>query len=464
MKVKVQFLGAAKTVTGSKYLLDVEGYRLLIDCGLFQGLKHLRKRNWEDLPQNPDDIDAVVITHSHIDHIGYLPRLFKQGFRGKVHCNPVTSDLMQIMLRDSAKIQEEEAAYASRKGYSRHKEPQPLYTVEHAEALFSYFETHPGNTWIDLNASISIRFLNAGHILGSSIVEIQVRGNSQTKRIVFSGDLGRYDQPVLRDPESITAADVLFVESTYGDQDNPPISPKQALADTINEAYQNNGCVLIPAFALGRTQLVVYYLKELLEEQKIPTIPVYIDSPMAISVTDLYKKHFNEHKLRESELEQSVFDYKGLKYCKTAKESKAINEIKKHAIIISASGMCTGGRILHHLFHRLPNQSDTILFVGYQAIGTRGRRILEKEETIRIFGQEVPHLCQVRKISGLSAHADRSELLRWLGNFKESPQHVFITHGEPDGAYALAEALQKQRNWHPVVPDYLEWHELFDLV
>jgi metallo-beta-lactamase family protein len=463
MKVKVRFLGAAKTVTGSKYLLDVEGYRLLIDCGLFQGLKHLRKRNWEDLPQNPDDIDAVVITHSHIDHIGYLPRLFKQGFRGKVHCNPVTSDLMQIMLRDSAKIQEEEAAYASRKGYSRHKEPQPLYTVEHAEALFSYFETHPGNTWIDLNASISIRFLNAGHILGSSIVEIQVRGNSQTKRIVFSGDLGRYDQPVLRDPESITAADALFVESTYGDQDNPPISPKQALADTVNEAYQNNGCVLIPAFALGRTQLVVYYLKELLEEQKIPTMPVYIDSPMAISVTDLYKKHFNEHKLRERELEQSVFDYKGLKYCKTAKESKAINDIKKHAIIISASGMCTGGRILHHLFHRLPNKSDTILFVGYQAIGTRGRRILEKEETIRIFGQEVPHHCQVRKISGLSAHADRSELLRWLGNFKESPQHVFITHGEPDAAYALAEALQKQRNWHPVVPDYLEWHELFDL-
>jgi metallo-beta-lactamase family protein len=266
---------------------------------------------------------------------------------------------------------------------------------------------------------------------------------------------------VLRDPQTITRADVLFVESTYGDRNNPNISPKQSLADIVNEAHQRGGCILIPAFALGRTQLVVYYLKELLEEQKIPALPVYIDSPMAISVTDLDKKHFDEHKLRENNLQQSVFEYRGLQYCKTSQESKAINDIRKDAIIISASGMCTGGRILHHLYHRLPNDRDTILFVGYQAIGTRGRRILDGEATIRIFGQDVPLRSHVRQISGLSAHADRSELLRWIGNFEESPKHIFITHGEPDAANALSNALVEQRNWHPVVPDYLEQYDLF---
>ena len=257
-------------------------------------------------------------------------------------------------------------------------------------------------------------------------------------------------------------ADALFVESTYGDRDNPPIPPKDALAEVVNEAYGRQGCVIIPAFALGRTQLIVYYLKQLLEERAIPEMAVYIDSPMAISVTDLYKKHFDEHKLRSSELEHSVFDYKGLTYCKTAAESKKINEVQKNAIIISASGMCTGGRIVHHLFHRLPRQNDTILFVGYQAIGTRGRKILDGEPHIRMFGRDVPVNCNIRQISGLSAHADRSELLRWLGNFSKSPDHVFITHGEPEAANALAGALASQRGWDPVVPDYLEWHPLFE--
>ncbi len=464
MTVRVRFLGAARTVTGSKYLLDIDGYKLLVDCGLFQGPKQLRSRNWQDFPQDPEEVDAVLITHSHIDHIGYLPRLFRQGFRGPVYCTAVTLDLMEIMLLDSAKIQEEEAAFARKKGYSRHDNPQPLYTVEHVEALFSYIESRPANSWFELTEKITVRFLNAGHILGSSIIELELKGQSQTKRIVFSGDLGRYDQPVLRDPETVTQADVLFVESTYGDRNNPSASPKEALAEVVNETYQNGGCILIPAFALGRTQLVIYYLKELLEERKIPPMAVYIDSPMAISVTDLYKKHFKEHKLRQSELEESVFDYKGLEYCKSAKESKAINEIRKNAIIISASGMCTGGRILHHLYHRLPRESDTVLFVGYQAVGTRGRKILDKEPTIRIFGQNVPLNCNVRQITGLSAHADRSELLKWLDNFSESPKHVFITHGEPEAATALAQELIRQKDWHPVVPDYLEWYQLFDSI
>lgn len=464
MDVRVRFLGAAKTVTGSKYLLDIGGFRLLIDCGLFQGVKELRERNWVDLPQNPEDLDAVLITHSHIDHIGFLPRIFRQGFKGPVYCTEVTCDLMEIMLKDSAKIQEEEAAYAKRKGYSKHKDPQPLYKVDHVTALFSHLNPQASNTWISLIDGVRFRFRNAGHILGSSIIEIEIKGKYQTKRVVFSGDLGRYNQPVLRDPEVISVADALFVESTYGDKNNPSTSPKEALAEIVSEASVNEGCILIPAFALGRTQLVIYYLKELLEENRIPNMPVYIDSPMAISVTDLYKKHFNEHKLRESELEASVFDYKGLQYCKTADESKAINNIEENAIIISASGMCTGGRIIHHLYHRLRRKNDTILFVGYQAKGTRGRRILDGESTIRIFGQNVPLNCQVKQISGLSAHADQSELLRWIGNFKKSPKHVFITHGEPESAFALADILKLQRNWSPVVPDYLEWHSLFTAI
>jgi metallo-beta-lactamase family protein len=463
MDVKVRFLGAAKTVTGSKYLINIGGYRILVDCGLFQGIKQLRERNWQDFPQNPEEIDAILITHSHIDHIGYLPRVFRQGFTGPVYCTHVTAELMKIMLLDSAKIQEEEAAFARKKGYSRHRDPQPLYDTSHVKALFSNLHPKPGYNWILLRQGIKIRFLNAGHILGSSIIEIKIEGDKQTKTIVFSGDLGRYDQPVLRDPEAISHADVLFVESTYGDKNNPSKSPKSALAEVVNETYSNGGCILIPSFALGRTQLVVYYLKELLEEGKIPEMPVFIDSPMAISVTDLYKKHFKEHKLRTHELEQSVFDYHGLEYCKTSEESKAINDIEKNAIIISASGMCTGGRIIHHLYHRLPRENDTILFVGYQAIGTRGRRILDKEPTIRIFGQDVPLRCQVRQITGLSAHADRSELLRWIGNFESSPKQTFITHGEPDSAYALANAL-KSKNWNPIVPDYLEWHSLFDSI
>lgn len=436
----------------------------MIDCGLFQGVKELRARNWEDLPQNPEDLDAVIITHSHIDHIGFLPRIFRQGFQGPVYCTAATCDLMEIMLKDSAKIQEEEAKYAKRKGYSKHKDPQPLYRVEHVTALFSHLNPQSSNTWISLKEGVKFRFRNAGHILGSSIVELEITGKSQTKRVVFSGDLGRYNQPVLRDPEVISQADALFVESTYGDKNNPSTSPKEALAEIVSEASTLEGCILIPAFALGRTQLVIYYLKELLEENKIPKMAVYIDSPMAIRVTDIYKKHFDEHKLRESELEASVFDYEGLQYCKTSAESKAINKIKKNAIIISASGMCTGGRIVHHLYHRMQRKNDTILFVGYQAYGTRGRRILDGEPTIRIFGRDVPLNCQVRQISGLSAHADQSELLRWLRNFKKSPQHVFLTHGEPESAFALADLLKQQSNWSPVVPNYLEWHSLFTAI
>ncbi|MGI9541722.1 MAG: MBL fold metallo-hydrolase RNA specificity domain-containing protein [Cyclobacteriaceae bacterium] len=461
MDVRVKFLGAAKSVTGSKYLLEIDDFKLIIDCGLFQGKKELRRRNWDDLPQNSDDIDAMVITHSHIDHIGYLPRLIKQGFNGPIYCTSATKDLMEIMLKDSAKIQEEEAAFAKRKGYSKHKDPQPLYGTEDAEAALLNLKACDYDKNVNVHHTIGVKFYNAGHILGSTLVEVTLHGNEQDKKIVFSGDLGRYDQPVLRDPEVIEEADILFVESTYGNKKNPPVSPKDSLAEVVNETVANGGCLLIPAFALGRTQLLIYYLKQLLEEGKIPDLPVFIDSPMAIKVTALYKKHFNDHKLREEELEDSVFDYKNLRYCKSAQDSKAINDRKKNAIIISASGMCTGGRIIHHLYHRLPREKDTVLFVGYQAEGTRGRRILEQEETIRIFGKDVPLNCQVRHINGLSAHADRSEILRWLGNFKKGPKYTFVVHGEVESATALADSLKQDFQWNAVVPDYLESFQLF---
>ena len=463
MDVRVKFMGAAKTVTGSKYLVEIDDFKLLVDCGLFQGVKELRNRNWDDFPMDVSDIDAIVLTHAHIDHIGYLPRLFRQGYDGPVYCNTCTEDLLQIMLLDSAKLQEEEAEWARKKKYTVHKSPEPLYTLEDAQSVFTRLKSFHYDEDISIDPKISIRLSNAGHIIGSSILEVFLQGDNQKKKLVFSGDLGRYSNPVLRDPEVIEEADVLFIESTYGNRENPSVDPKENIAEIVNEAMDNRGCVIIPAFALGRTQSIIYYLRELFEEGKIPDVPVYIDSPMAISVTRLYKKHFSYHKLGDAQLKtgQSVFDYKNLKYCKSPDQSKAVNDIKSRAIIVSASGMCTGGRILHHLYHRLPRKNDTILFVGYQAYGTRGRDILEKDPDTKIFGIPVKVNCNVRKINGLSAHADRSELLQWLGNFKTSPKMTFVTHGEEEVASEFAQEIRNEHGWNATVPDYLESFELF---
>jgi len=463
MDVSVKFLGAAQSVTGSKYLLEIDHYRLLIDCGLFQGLKELRLRNWDSLPINASSIDAIVLTHAHIDHSGYLPRIVKEGFTGSVYCTSATAALLEIMLLDAAKLQEEEAIYAHKKGYSKHNNPLPLFSTKDAEIALNLLKGYEYNESVTLSEAIQIVFHDAGHILGSSIVELLLTGQQHNKTIVFSGDLGRYDQPLHEAPSVLTSADILFVESTYGNRVNPPENTEKQFAELINEALQKNGCLLIPSFAVGRTQLLLYYLYTLMEKQLIPSTAVYIDSPMAINTTSLYKKYRRYHKLALDQFkESSIFDYEQFSYYRNQEQSMNLNEIKDSSIIISASGMCTGGRILHHLYHRLPKREDTVLFVGYQPVGTRGRKILEGDQKIRIFGMEVSVKCSVRHLNGLSAHADQSELLHWLGNFESAPKMTFIVHGEIESANTLKGEIAETHQWNNVVvPQYLESFQLF---
>jgi metallo-beta-lactamase family protein len=464
MKVRLKFLGAARSVTGSKYLLEIDNKKVLIDCGLFQGQKELRLRNWDRLPIDPKTINLIVITHSHIDHIGYLPRLVKDGFHGRIICTHASEDLMRIMLKDAAKLQEEEALFAFKHGYSKHNKPEPLFTEEDAERVFEFVDSIAFEKEIKLFANLSLIYHNAGHILGSAIVELLLSGHGTKKKIVFSGDLGRYEDPIMHPPKTITEADILLIESTYGDRLNPIDQVETDLAKIINEANHRNGVIIVPAFAVGRTQLMIYYFHLLMEKKAIPTLPIYIDSPMAISVTDLYERHSNEHKIKVTHIDGqliSIFDDPQVHFCNSRESSKALNDIKKPCIIISASGMATGGRVLHHLYHRLQRENDTVLFAGFQAEGSRGRRILEGEPTIKIFGEEVPVKCQVRVINGLSAHADQSELLRWLGNFKGSPKMTFITHGEIESATTFSQKIEEM-GWNPIIPEYLESFELFN--
>ena len=463
MNIRARFLGAAGTVTGSRHLLEIDNFKVLVDCGLFQGLKELRLKNWEKFPIDPAEINAIVITHAHIDHTGYLPRLIKEGYNGPIYCTDATADLMRIMLMDSAKLQEEEANWARKKGYSKHENPQPLYDMADAERVFPLIHTYPYEAEVSIHPKVAVKYLNAGHILGAAIVEMTVHGENQTKKIVFSGDLGRSEDPMLYAPEPMHNADILFIESTYGNRENPMNHPADHLAEIINRAVERNGVLLIPAFSVGRTQLLMYYMKSLIENEKIPDIPVYVDSPMAISVTELHKNYYEYHKLKDFELgnHHSVFDFKNIHYKQSQEESIELNYKKNNAIIISASGMCTGGRILHHLYNRLQNENDTLLFVGYQAEGTRGRRILDGEPTVKMFGYDVPVKCQIEKIEGLSAHADRTELLDWLSNFQDSPKNTFVVHGEQQSETAFAAAVSEKFSWNVTVPAYQESHELF---
>lgn len=463
MNIRVKFLGGAGSVTGSKYLLEIDDFKLLVDCGLFQGLKELRLRNWDSFPIDPASIDAVIITHAHIDHSGYLPLLVKEGFAGPVYCTSATASLLDILLKDAAKLQEEEAEFAKKKSYSKHNPPKPLFTLKDAELALNLLESHEYKSIVSISPTINATFRDAGHILGSSIVSLEVFGSTQKKKIVFSGDLGRYDQPLLYDPTSVETTDVLFVESTYGDRSNQEEEPEAKLAEMVKRAFDRDGCLLIPSFAVGRTQLLLYYFHYLLENKLIPDCKIYVDSPMAINATYLHKKHRQDHKLSVGKNEHaSVFDDPHFQYYKSQESSTNLNTIEKGAIIISASGMCTGGRILHHLFHRLPRKNDTLLFVGYQAIGSRGRKILEGDKTSRIFGLEVPVKCHVEHLSGLSAHADQAELIRWVGHISDPPKFTFVVHGEPESSAKFAEILNESLAWpNVIVPQYLESFELF---
>ena len=462
MDVSVKFLGATQIVTGSKYLLNIDNFRLLVDCGLFQGKKEDRLKNWNQFPVNPESIDAIILTHAHIDHIGYLPRLCKQGFRGDIYCTDASFDLIPMMLKDAAKLQEEEAEYAEHKHYSRHDKPQPLYALKDVDLVLPLLKNIPFEKEISITAQISFRYQYAGHILGAGIIELFLKGERMNKKIVFSGDLGRHSDPVLYPPKKITEADFLFVESTYGNRDLKDEVPKEELAKIINEALRYRGCVLIPAFALGRTQAILYYLKLLFKEHKISPCKVFIDSPMAMSATAIYNKNKDLCKASLFEEDETPFEFDYLTYCYEQASSVQLNNIKSDAIIISASGMATGGRILHHLFHRLPRENDTVLFVGYQGEGTRGRRILDGEPEVRIFGEYVPVKCKVVKLDGLSAHADSEELFDWLSAFREAPKNTFIVHGEKESSEALANTIKEKLGWNTFIPQYLESYQLFD--
>lgn len=462
MDVTVKFLGGTGTVTGSRFLLNVGTFRLLFDCGMFQGLKELRLKNWESFPVDPSSIDAVVISHAHIDHSGYLPKLVREGFKGPIYCTQPTADLMEIMLLDAAKLQEEEAAFAYSKGYSRHTTPLPLYTTQDAQSVFPLLQPFNYDEKIKVADHIDIVFHDAGHLLGAAITEFLIKGETQTKKIVFSGDLGRSQDIMLNAPVAIESADILFIESTYGNKDNPALDPATELERIVNDTFARKGLVLIPAFAVGRTQVLLYYLHQLMDANRIPDVPVYIDSPMAISATYLYSKYPRYHKIKFMHYELAKkLETNLLLFVKTANHSKTLNELKTNAIIISSSGMMTGGRILHHLYHRLRNPQDTLVIAGYQAEGTRGRKLVDKEPTIRIFGEDVPVKCHVENMTSLSGHADKEELFQWMKNFKDSPKMVFTVHGEGKDLDAYTNAIRQRLGWNAIRPVYLESVNLF---
>jgi metallo-beta-lactamase family protein len=463
MDVKVKFLGGAGSVTGSRYLITAGDFRFLLDCGLFQGLKPLRLRNWDEFPVDPSTIDAIVVSHAHIDHTGYLPKIVKDGFSGPIYCTHPTADLMEIMLLDSAKLQEEEAEFARKKGYSRHENPEPLYREDDAKITFTLFKSFGYNERIKIHDHVEISYKDAGHLLGSAIVEVSINGDNQTKKIVFSGDLGRYEQAMLNPPVPIDQADILFIESTYGNKANPEDDPSEDLARIVNETFDRGGVLVIPAFAVGRTQSLLIYLRDLMRRDKIPDVPVYVDSPMAISATYLFYKHptFHKIKLDTKELAEQI-ETNMLVFVKTPEHSKSLNNIKSRAIIISSSGMMTGGRILHHMYNRLRNMQDTFLIAGYQAEGTRGRSLLDGDKTIRMFGEDVPVNCNIEYISSMSGHADKEELFKWMGNFKEKPKITFTVHGEAPDIDLYAQAIRERLGWNVMVPQYLESVSLFE--
>ena len=459
---EITFLGAAGTVTGSKYLIEAGGKRLLVDCGLFQGSHDLTDRNWQTLPIEPASIDWVVLTHAHIDHTGYIPRLVKAGYRGPFYCNPATHELCTILLLDSAHLQEEEAQFAQKKGYSQHNPALPLYTVAEAQTALNQFREIPRADSFAISPEFSVRPHDAGHILGSTWLELTITENGKQTLVVFSGDIGRYDQVILKDPEPPSRADYLLCESTYGDRDHPPGSPEDALGDVINRVSKRGGVVVVPSFAVGRVQTLMYFLKELQDQKKIPTLPVYVDSPMAISVTDLYEHHKEDHDVdfsREEAAHRDPLNVANVHMTRSVEDSKKINDVVTPCIILSASGMATGGRVLHHLAKRLPDSRNAVLIVGYQAVGTLGRQIEDGSKLVKIFGEMVPVRAEVADLPQLSAHAGRSELLRWLSGIKTPPKMTFLVHGEPVALESFRGAVDSTYHWPVTVAGYQQTFE-----
>lgn len=458
--LKLRFLGAAQNVTGSRYVLQANGKTLLIDCGLYQE-RQFRDRNWEPFTVPARDIDAVLLTHAHLDHCGLLPKLTKEGFAGPIYCTQATADIAKIVLLDAAHLQIEDAKYKAKRHKREGREGRypdvPLYTTEDAEAVFTKFHVCRCEDVIPVAEGIDAVFRTAGHILGASSIRVTVSDNGQNRSIVFSGDIGRWDRPIIEDPRPFDAADYVLCESTYGDRlHDPSDSIKQELCDVLQQTQQAGGNVVIPSFAVERAQEVLYYLNELLVEGCIPSLITFLDSPMAVKVTQVFREHpdlFDREMRDHVEGGDSPFNTPGLTLVQTRKESQAINQIRGTAVIIAGSGMCTGGRIKFHLRENIARPESTLLFVGYQAVGTLGRLIVDGEKEVRILGQTYPVQARVKQIQGFSAHADRDDLLRWLSAMKQ-PRHVFVTHGEAEVSERFAAHVKEKTGWETTVPAY----------
>lgn len=449
------FLGAVGTVTGSKHLVDVEGHRLLVDCGMFQGLKDLRLRNWAALPVPESSIHAVVLTHAHLDHVGWLPRLVAGGFRGRVFCTPGTYDLCSLVLPDAAHLQEEDAERANRGGYSKHRPALPLFTEQDAAEALTRLQPVGYHRPMPVAPGLEAEFFQAGHLLGSAFVRLR-RAGADTGGAVFGGDLGRYSRPILPDPEDGVACDTLLVESTYGNRLHLPDDGNGELADIINSTYERGGKVIIPAFAIGRVEEVLYRIRALEDEKRIPELPVVVDSPMALEALRFYEKRANEldpdmHAVRGR---RSAFTTQRFMAVTTPRRSQEVAATAGPAIVISASGMATGGRVLHHLARALPDPANTVLFVGYQAAGTRGRQLIDGAHTLRMFGEQIPVHARVAKLDGMSAHADATEIIRWLRTFPSAPATTYLVHGEPDAQQALRARIATELGWNVVIPEH----------
>jgi len=459
--VELQFLGANRQVTGSRYCLEAEGAKLLVDCGMFQQRQYL-DRNWEPGPVEPGRLDAVLLTHAHLDHCGLLPRLVREGFAGPILTTAASADLAELILQDSAHIQMEDAAYKKRrhrKEGRRGKHPEvPLYTTEDVQHVLPRFEPVGYGQPVKINDRVSVAFHDAGHILGSAIVEVNVGRNGRARRVLFSGDLGHWDTPLVRDPTVFDQADYVVMESTYGDRDRqPPGDVESQLADVVNETVRAGGNVVIPVFAVERAQEVMYHISRLVRTDTIPDVPVFLDSPMAVDATDIFSRHrdcFDEETWQLIMSGEPPLRFPGLTMSRSVEESKAINTVERPAIIMATSGMCTAGRIKFHLRQNITRPESTILFVGHQVPGTLGRQLLDGKQEVRIHGRIWPVSARVTRIEGFSGHADRGGLLRWLGTLDSPPRHLFLTHGEEEASLSLAEYVKSNRGWQVSVPEY----------
>lgn len=460
MATTIQFLGAVGTVTGSRFLLNGEKARVMVDCGLYQGLKELRLKNWANFPVDPKSIDSIVISHAHLDHCGYLPKLVREGFDGPIFATPYTAKLAAIVLRDAAKLQVEDAKYAKRKGYSKHKDPAALFNLEEAELAISKFINIPFHQNFEVAPDIYITFHRSGHILGSSFVDVKVDG----KRVIFTGDIGRGNHSILTNPDAIPPGEIsaLITESTYGNRTHP--TSDDSLAAAINRTIKRHGSILVPAFAVDRTEIMLMKLKQLIKSGQIPMLPIYVDSPMALSALNYYREAINSKSIEIRpelfDLNEDPFDPGLLNEATTVEESKALNDISTPSIIISASGMATGGRVVHHLEQMLPDERNSILLVGYQAAGTRGQYLLSGARNIKMYGKYVDVKAEIIQIEEFSVHADSSELLTWFTSANSSPHAVFAVHGESDSAEVFAKLIQEKLHWKAIVPKLDQIYEL----